>query len=202
MIAYRFGVTFEDVDGFYREFEMPVNSTFSDFKDIILNNLDIQVKKTSFFLCDHSYRKKKPIFDSENNIPPDAENPCLMDKHQLNEFIDDPHQRLIFMIDDEWTCYIELNKIFKTLDSKKYPLVSKSTGNTPVELKPKPLPVQKSEEEIDNEEENTEILLNENEDIDDDNEDYEHEDLEKLDHSDSFLNGSFQQDNDLDEDKS
>jgi hypothetical protein len=200
MIAYRFGVTFEDVDGFYREFEMPVESTFSDFKVIILNNLDIQVKKTSFFMCDHAYRKKAPIFDSESNIPPDAEKPRLMANHQLNEFIDDPHQRMIFMIDDEWTCYIELNKIFRTLDSKKYPLVSKSNGNTPVELKPKPLPVQKSEEEIEEEEQNPENLINE--DLDEDNEAYENEDMEKLDHSDSFFDGSFQQDNDLDDDKS
>ncbi len=68
----------------------------------------------------------------------------LMHECAMKDFIDDPHQRLLFVYDyiNQWTFYIELVKIMPAPGGITYPRFSKSTGPVPRELlaTPKQMP--------------------------------------------------------------
>ncbi len=144
MHIYRFRITFEDQDEFFRELEIMADQSFEDFHQALTKNLEIDPGMlSSFFICDHQYRKKKEIsvlnMDPEPNE--DGSDPVLiMQDTLLSDAIDDPHQKLLYVYDylNYWTFYIELLKIAKVQDGISYPRFSKVRGLTPRELKATP----------------------------------------------------------------
>ncbi len=152
MLIYKFKISFEDYDDFFREIELRADQTFEDFHQAILGNLGLDPgMMASFFICDHRYRKRSeiqlvetPAGGLKNNGEPADEGPeninkaLLLRESELKDLIDDPHQRLIFLYDykNRWTFYIELIKIIPENKSKTYPSFSKSVGAVPTELVP------------------------------------------------------------------
>lgn len=163
MFAYRFKINFEEQDGFAREIELRVDQTFLDFYNIIADNVTLdRTLSTSFFLCDHRYRKKREMFhpNRADQLPqPQEGQPAhlFMDKCVLNEFIDDPHQKFLLVYDlkSQWSFYIELMKITPAQQGEEYPRITRSIGGVPDEIsrKPKPLPGLDDEEDMEFEEE-------------------------------------------------
>lgn len=151
MIIYKFKTRFEENDDFLREIELRADQTFEDFHQAILGNLGLDPGMlASFYICDHRYRKLKEIQlvdkttqesrgenpDSEEGPPENKNKTLLMHECVLKDYIDDPHQRLMFLYDpmNQWTFYIELVKINPADKSQSYPRFSKSVGPVPQEL--------------------------------------------------------------------
>ncbi len=158
MIIYKFKTSFEDYDDFLREIELRADQTFEDFHQAILGNLGLDPGMlASFFICDHRFRKQKEIQltdidpaapvgeeEEEDEAPGTESNVLLMHECFLKDYIDDPHQRLLFVYDylNRWTFYIELVKIMPAGKNQTYPRFSKSRGPVPLELvaTPKQIP--------------------------------------------------------------
>ena len=155
MLIYKFKVNFEDQDDFLREIELRADQTFEDFHQAVLGNLGLDPGMlASFFICDHRFRKQKEIQLVETNAveakkknevnegPENMSKAILMRESELKDYIDDPHQRLLFVYDyvSRWTFYIELIKIMREDKSISYPYFSKSIGPVPRELAPVPKP--------------------------------------------------------------
>lgn len=163
MLIYKFRTTFEDQDEFLREIELRADQTFEDFHQAILGNLGLDPGMVaSFYICDHRYRKLEEIqlMDSDAGVVRDDEeneqqkenNPkLLMHDCALKDFIDDPHQRLMFVYDNinNWTFYIELVKILPADKSISYPRFSKSIGPIPRELMATPKQIPGAENNMD-----------------------------------------------------
>ncbi len=156
MLIYKFRATFENQDEFLREIELRADQTFEDFHQAILGNLGLDPGMlASFYMCDHRYRKLREIHLIDNESAPivlddDLEQetlgkkPLLMHECALKDFIDDPHQRLMFVYDqlNNWTFFIEMIKILPADKATVYPRFSKSVGPVPRELiaTPKQMP--------------------------------------------------------------
>ncbi len=155
MLIYRFKIRFEDHEEFLREIELLADQTFEDFHQTILGNLGLDPGMlASFFVCDHRYRKQKEVqlVDMHPQDPPGEEDETqsddndapLMHESLLKDYIDDPHQRLLFVYDNinQWTFYIELGRILPADNDQTYPRIRKSVGAVPRELvaTPKQIP--------------------------------------------------------------
>ncbi|MFP4289523.1 MAG: IS1096 element passenger TnpR family protein [Bacteroidota bacterium] len=213
MFAYRFRINFEDQDGFVREFELGVDQTFMDLRNAIIENLSQPSDAyTSFFLCDHQFRKKTEIFhpdymggkSSKNHKQQDAEKRPTMDKAALNEFIDDPHQKMVMIFDEknEWTFYIELVRIVKTKKDESFPRLVNSVGGIPIELRPRKEILSQLNNESTDEDEETEndILDDEDQEQEEEHEGYDDDELNNLNDND-FYNESIEGGKDIDENK-
>ncbi|MFO7873563.1 MAG: hypothetical protein R6U62_03695 [Bacteroidales bacterium] len=124
----------------------------------------------SFFICDQQFRKQTEIKlaendhqtdEPENQVSEDKEvsepeeaqhekagdeghalqkRAYFMDACVLKDFIDDPHQRMLFVYDyvNQWTFYIELLKILPGNNETVYPHFHRVRGPKPRELKATP----------------------------------------------------------------
>ena len=215
MIVYRFKVTFENNDDFVREIDLSADQNFFDFYSSIIENLKLDKNlSTAFFLCDHKYRKKKSIslpsekVSSEIKGEEEEENSdaieLTMDKCHLNEYIDDPHQRFLFIYDiaADWNFYIELIKILPVHNQNIYPQIVKSVGPTPSELVKKtiPLPGEDPTDDDELEESDPGVMDSEEEESHTSASLYDEEDLEDL-NDDAFYNESVERGSDSDESK-
>ncbi len=142
MHIYRFKISFEDHDNFYREMEVQSDQTFEAFFKAFAENLNIDSDAlSSFFICDHRFRKKFEIslIDMDPESANNGKKPVgVMKNSRLNDYIDDPHQKLLLVYDylNYWTFFIELMKILPANPQYIYPRVLKSEGDTPRELLP------------------------------------------------------------------
>lgn len=149
MLAYKFKITFEDQDDFVREIELRSDHSFEDFHHAIVSNLKLDAGMlSSFFICDHNFRKKQeislvdmnadeqPAQDSDEDNPGPSAKVVVMKDSDLCDFIDDPHQRLMYVYDyiNYWTFYIELIKIVPADKNVEYPRVTRSLGGIPREF--------------------------------------------------------------------
>ncbi len=149
MFIYRFRLNFEEQDGFSRDVELITDQTFMDFHKVIRDNLSLdQNVECAFFLCDHRFRKRKQIHHHipEQGSAPDEEDApkkLYMEQCVLSDFIDDPHQKFIYIYDlaKEWTFFIELLKIRPAEAGKTYPAIAAAAGGVPVEISRKPVPL-------------------------------------------------------------
>src|SRR6186713_3327099 len=94
--VYRFRVSFEEQDEVYRDIEIRSNQTFEDLHYIIQSSINFDAVKPASFIMSNDYW----IRGQEISLHPknDKEgNPCpLMSESKLNEFIVDPHQKIIY----------------------------------------------------------------------------------------------------------
>lgn len=191
MHIYRFKLRFENQDEFMREIEVRSDQTFGDFHRAIVSDLKLDTGTfSSFFTCNDQFRKKQEISLVDMNPEPeeDGGKPVyVMDKSRLSKFIDDPHQKLLFVYDylNYWTFYIELQKILPADSSREYPRIFRSEGEIPRELSAKPGALPADEKRID---------LSFDEDV------YDPEDLDHLEGEEDLFGGQADNSEGLDED--
>jgi len=145
MYAYKFRLTFDEVEDFVRDYEILAEQTFKDFHDIILNSIGLDGHElASFYVCDGRWEKKQEITlldmsgeDEEFADDDDREHggveKSIMSESVLSDFIEDPHQRFIFEYDfmNIKTFYIELVKTFERVDKDIYRRCILSEGGMP-----------------------------------------------------------------------
>ena len=141
MFTYKFRLLFDDVEDFVRDYEILAEQTFKDFHEIILQSItDLDMRElSSFYICDRRWDKVKEITlidmdEDENSNNSETYLPqYTMQEAVLSDFIDDPHQRLIYEYDflNIKTFYIELLKAFESDPQKTYPYCTFSSGELP-----------------------------------------------------------------------
>jgi hypothetical protein len=149
MFAYRFRINFEEQDGFSRDIDLQSDQTFLEFHNILSENLSLDKNlECTFYMCDHFYRKRKRIYQpgstdkrlagSDEEV---QQKQLFMDECVLSDYIDDPHQKFIYVYDMEkdWSFYIELLKILPAAQNQQYPKIAASIGGIPMEINRKPI---------------------------------------------------------------
>lgn len=193
MHIYRFKLVFEDQDEFQREIEIRSDQSFEDFHMAIVSNLNLDLATlSSFFICNDQFRKKKEISLIDMDPEPEEEGGkpvFIMQNCRLKDFIDDPHQKLLFVYDylNYWTFYIELLKILPAGEGITYPRIFRSEGEIPRELSATPgiIPGQDKSLELS---------------FDDDV--YDPEDIENLDREEDLFGNGGDNQNGFEEDRS
>lgn len=133
MAVYKFKVTFEEFEDIHRVIEIKSSQTFLDLHQAILNAIGFDQKHlASFFMSTDTWKKGEEITledMTENPVKPIK----TMANSKLSQFIDDPHQKILYVYDflEIWTFYIELVGIAKDDATKTYPSVFKSVGIAP-----------------------------------------------------------------------
>ncbi|MFO8068062.1 MAG: hypothetical protein R6U11_10820 [Bacteroidales bacterium] len=206
MHVYRFIVKFEDMIDFSREVDVLADQTFGDIYKLLSENLKLEKNQlASFFICDHNYRKKIEIplaeaFDDlrkKKSLDEDEEEeyvePVKMHEAALNEFIDDPHQKMLMEYDavNRWSLYFEMIKIYPSDKQSEYPKIVKSEGEAPRELQAVKIPKAPESEESKEEEENNVEEDGADERIDD-SAFYNEQEIDKMKADDVTADGGFE----------
>jgi hypothetical protein len=133
MSILRFRVTFEDYDDVHRDIDFEASHTFADLFNQILNAVGFDNKHYGeFYLADHNWRKEASIGRISGS------DLGKLQKIELVDHIDDPHQKFLFFYEDEtvWSFQVELIRVMGTGEYKAvYPKVSGSFGSPPIQYK-------------------------------------------------------------------
>lgn len=153
MHVYKFRILSEEQNDFVRDIEICSTQTFEDFHKIILKSTGLDGKElASFHITNGKWIKLKEItlidmLEGQSEIESEEEEEeqkgkilpqtYVMRDCKLKDFIDDPHQRLIYEYDflHLKTFFIELIQISQAKSNVKYPVCTRSNGQ--LELKPK-----------------------------------------------------------------
>ncbi|NVO02337.1 MAG: hypothetical protein HXX09_06500 [Bacteroidetes bacterium] len=161
MHIYKFRLIIEDQDDYFRDIEIKSTQTFEDFHNFILKVVNFDGKElASFYKSDSQWRPQTeislvdmtddtPSFDDEEGEVKKA--PIfLMSKSILKDFIDDPHQKIIYVYDflNLYTFYLELLKILPAEDKVVYPRCVKSQGELPAKNQPRVMASSEFEDEV------------------------------------------------------
>lgn len=162
MAVYRFRVTFEDQDDVYREIEIRANQTFEDLHHVILQSIGFDTQhNASFYMSDDYWRKGQEITlnpppqEDDDDLPrlkKKATPPRVMKQSKLAAFIEDPHQKIVYIYDPKanWVLNLELIKIVLEDAKINYPKCIKSVGPAPKQYKvvtPPPVAALEDDEE-------------------------------------------------------
>lgn len=155
MLIYRFKVTCEESDGFYREIEILPNQTFLDFHHIMVDSSELlQCESASFYITDKKYKKDKEIslktikrqvrrYDEDiDQVITEMVAPPLMKNEKVKTYIDDPHQKMIYEFEGKgrYSFHLELFKITHSDGISSYPQCIKRVGELPKPVdQPKPV---------------------------------------------------------------
>ncbi|MBN1197939.1 MAG: hypothetical protein JXA23_01215 [Bacteroidales bacterium] len=146
MLIYRFKISSEEHEEFLREICIQPGQKFIDFYQTILESAElIPAQQASFYLTDKKYKKGKEItlyriekkvrrYDAEmDEIVDITIIPKLMKDSKLKDYIEDPHQRMIFEYQgwESFTFLIELLKIMHSDEEGLYPKCVKWVGDLP-----------------------------------------------------------------------
>ncbi|MFA6262476.1 MAG: hypothetical protein WC760_13495 [Bacteroidia bacterium] len=137
MAVYKFKLTFEDYEDIIRVIEIKSTQNFLELHKAILASISFDEKQmASFYMSNDTWKKGQEITledmsdeeeDSSKRIP-------VMRKSPLHDYIDDPHQKIIYVYDflEMWTMHLELSGIdMKDNPAIKYPVCTKSVGLAP-----------------------------------------------------------------------
>ena len=134
MAVYKFKVYFEDYEDIYRVIEVKSTQTFLDLHKGILASINFDEKQmASFYMSNDSWKKGQEITLEDMSENPENPTPTMA-KSKLNQFIIDPHQKILYVYDfiECWSMQIELTSISKEENPKvKYPHCIKSVGLAP-----------------------------------------------------------------------
>lgn len=136
-MIYRFRVFFEDHEDVYREIEIKSNQHFDLLHNAILQSIGFDNQhNASFFLSNDSWRKGEEIILREESNSKNSPKK-VMSKSKLSSFIDDPHQKFIYVYDPSvsWTLMVELMKILDDDPKANYPQTIKTVGQAPKQYK-------------------------------------------------------------------
>ncbi len=134
MAIYRFRVEIEDYEGIYREIEVKTTQTFEDLHYAILRAFSFDIKHpSSFFYSDDLWHMEDEIAFKDMMYTMTS-NALPANKTRISDYVDDPHQRFIFVYQSEegWAFLIELVDI-DTNDGGRasLPATVKSVGEAP-----------------------------------------------------------------------
>lgn len=146
MHAYRFRILAEEQDDFLRDIEILASQTFEELHQFLVGLFEFDGKElASFSICNGKWHKLSEItlIDmqvDENDKFEDEEEKSnsgqklktyLMSNSKIRDFIEDPHQRIIYEYDflHQRTFFLELSKILTVEDGFRYPRCIKSEGN-------------------------------------------------------------------------
>jgi hypothetical protein len=134
MAIYRFQVEIEDYEGISREIEVKSTQTFEDLHYAILRAYSFDLKHpASFFYSDDLWHMEDEIAfkDMQYSV---ISNAMPMNKTRISDYIDDPHQRFLYVYQSEegWAFLVELVNIDTgSGDGNTYPRTVKSLGEAP-----------------------------------------------------------------------
>ncbi|MPM08217.1 hypothetical protein SDC9_54529 [bioreactor metagenome] len=160
MHAYKFRITSDESDEFLREIDVLANQTFEDFHKTLVSTCKFAGNElASFYLCDNQWRKRREITLVDMNMADDDEDEkmsapnIIMKDAKLNQVINDPHQKMIYVYDylNMFTVNIELIKIGQADLTMHFPLITKEISD--IIAPPTKLSRMVDEEEVFNEEE-------------------------------------------------
>lgn len=136
-MIYRFKVWFEDVEDVTCWIDVKPSHTFLEFHNIIQESIGFDKKEfASFYISDDKWRKLMEISLEDMHMGEDDQNAdpvMLMKDSRLRDFINDPHQRFVYITDfvANWTLFCELQAIADEQPKKEYPLIYRSEGKAP-----------------------------------------------------------------------
>ena len=134
-MLFRFLILSDEADDFKREIKIDSEATFLDLQNAILDSVGYtKDQMTSFFICDDDWSKKTEITLVEMDTSSEEDSYVMADT-QLEELLEDEHQKLLFVFDymTERAFFMELREIVpgKDLDA---PICSKSVGMPPAQI--------------------------------------------------------------------
>ena len=137
-MIYRFKIWFEEMEDIIRWIDIKPSHSFLDFHNAIQDAIGFDKKElASFYISDDKWKKHMEISVEDMNMGHDggdSEDPViLMKDSRLRDWINDPHQRFIYVTDylANWTLFCELQMIADEQPKKEYPLLYKSEGKAP-----------------------------------------------------------------------
>jgi hypothetical protein len=145
MAAYRFRIFIEDNEDVYRDIDVRSGQTFEELHHSIQEAFKFDNKHAaSFFISDDYWRKgleitlrKEDLALTEEEVRLKVDPKKLMIDTKIAKYIDNPHQRFVYVFDEnvQWTFLLEMMKIINEDPKTKYPFISKSVGNPPKQYK-------------------------------------------------------------------
>jgi hypothetical protein len=136
-MVYRFKIWFENQEDIIRWIDAKPSTTFIDFHNAIQDAIGFDKKElASFYVSDAKWKRLFEIMleDMSDNEGSEDEIPViLMQNAKLREYVNDPHQRFIYVSDylANWTLNIELLSIADSDPKLTYPNLFKSEGKAP-----------------------------------------------------------------------
>jgi hypothetical protein len=149
MHLYRFRIATDAIDDFVREIDIAPSQTFEDFQKIILSSGPLRTDAQMVFYTTNIRWVRlreigtepvlsKPGFDDDDDVRVENRRMNIPFTHmsvaRLRDFVEDPHQRMIFEYYgvDTYLFFVELVKIFQSEESTGYPKCVMSRGDVPV----------------------------------------------------------------------
>ncbi|MSQ78836.1 MAG: hypothetical protein EXR21_04060 [Flavobacteriaceae bacterium] len=140
MALYRFKISLEDYEDFFRTIDIHSTQTFQDLHLAIQDSVGFDKSQlASFYMSDDQWKRGFEV-TLENMTNAEDENddkampmPVMKDC-RLCDYIDDPHQKILYVFDfiNMWTFYCEMTGIILEENPKlTYPAVVKSEGLAP-----------------------------------------------------------------------
>jgi hypothetical protein len=136
-MIYRFKVWFEEIEDVVRWIDIKPSHSFLDFHHAIQDAIGFDKKEfSSFYISDDRWRKLMEISLEDMHMGEDEESAqpaVLMKDSRLRDFINDPHQRFVYITDfvANWTLLCELQAIADEQPKKEYPLTYRTEGKAP-----------------------------------------------------------------------
>jgi Plasmid pRiA4b ORF-3-like protein len=145
MAVYRFRICLEENDDIIRDIDIKAIQTFEQFHLSIQEAFKFDNKHAaSFFVSDDYWRKNQEITYRKEDLPLDefeirkkVEPKKLMADTKIAKFIEQPHQRFVYIFDQnvQWGFLIEMVKIVEEAKKTTYPAIVKSIGTAPKQYK-------------------------------------------------------------------
>jgi hypothetical protein len=133
-MIYRFKIWFDDDEDIVRWIDMKPGHTFLDFHRAILQSIGFEdAQPASFYSSNDRWTKGFEITLMDMGFEEQSEPTLMMDQVRLKHYINDPHQRFIYIHDfiEMWTLHIELQSIMQENKDVTYPNLYKSEGTAP-----------------------------------------------------------------------
>jgi len=128
-LIFRFRVIFEDSEEVERVIDVAAKNTFRDFHNTIQKAIGFdKIKPASFYKTNDTWR---PGEEFCTDPKPNAK---AAGASALGKFIDDPHQKFLYIYDAEggnWHLRVEIMRLFKAEQGVEYPTIFKSNGEAP-----------------------------------------------------------------------
>ncbi|MCE3258712.1 MAG: hypothetical protein K0S12_353 [Bacteroidetes bacterium] len=145
MAVYRFRVSLEENEDILRDIDIKSGQTFEQFHIAIQEAYKFDNKHSaSFFVSDDYWRKNQEITLKKEDLPLDEEEirkkvepKKLMAETKIAKFIEQPHQRFIYVFDTnvQWSFLIEMVKITEENPKLNYPACTRTVGTAPKQYK-------------------------------------------------------------------
>lgn len=137
MTVYRFRVSFEDHQEIYRDIEIKSVQTFDELHHAIQQAINFDASKNATFFQSNDYwRREKEIPLNKASKELDKRGNPILKKTFLCDYIDDPHQKLLYLFDYEkpetatWVFTVELIKLLRDENTSDYPICVKTIGSS------------------------------------------------------------------------